>query len=42
MGKAGEDFFPAALGLVAVGKLYMGVLEGELVFWQLLEPDYDM
>jgi hypothetical protein len=42
LGEAGEDFFPTALGFVAVGKLYVGVFEGELVFWQLFEPDYDM
>jgi hypothetical protein len=32
LGEAGEDFLPAALGFVAVGELYVGVLEGELVF----------
>lgn len=40
--KAGEDLLPAALGFVAVGKLYMCVLEGEGVFRELFQADYDV
>lgn len=42
LGEAGEDLFPAALGFVAVGKLHVGVFEGEAVFREFFETDYDV
>ena len=41
-GEAGEDVLPAALLLVAVGKVDKGVLERELVLGQLLQADDDV
>jgi hypothetical protein len=42
LGEAGEDLFPAALGLVAVGKLHVRVFEGEAVFGEFFEANYDV
>ena len=41
-GEAGKDLLPAALLLVAVGKVYHGVLERPVLLGQLLQADDDV
>lgn len=42
LGESRQDVFPAALALVAMGELNMSVLQGELVFGELFQPDNDV